>query len=280
MSNRITVTATINEDAKKVWDFYMDPEHITKWNFADPSWHCPMASNEIKVGGRYFARMEAKDGSFGFDFEAIYDEIEVGESFTYTFGDRKATVEFKCAGNQTEITIVFDAEKENPIEMQKGGWQAILNNFKNYVEQLKLEFKKVSFTIQINAGKEKVWEALWSEANYEKWTSVFGEGNKAISDWKEGSKIQFVAKDGAGLFSIIEKKATNEHIVFKHLGEMKNGEEIANEWAGAKEKYFLSEINGITTIDVEIDTKEEYTDYFNGAFPKALQIVKQISETN
>ena len=134
MSNSITVTATINANAKKVWDYYINPEHIVKWNFADPSWHCPKAANDMQVGGKYFARMEAKDGSFGFDFEAIYEEIKTGESFSYSFGDRKATVEFKNLENQTEITIVFDPENKNPIEMQKGGWQAILNSFKNYTE--------------------------------------------------------------------------------------------------------------------------------------------------
>ena len=134
MSNRITVTATINADAKKVWDYYTNPEHIVNWNFAAPSWHCPKATNDMKVGGKYFARMEAKDGSFGFDFEAIYEEIKTGESFSYSFGDRKATVEFKNLENQTEITIVFDPENENPIEIQKEGWQAILNSFKNYTE--------------------------------------------------------------------------------------------------------------------------------------------------
>ena len=134
MSNSITVTATINANAKKVWDYYTNPEHIVKWNFAAPSWHCPKATNDMKIGGKYFARMEAKDGSFGFDFEAIYEEIKTGESFSYSFGDRKATVEFKNLENQTEITIVFDPENENPIEMQKGGWQAILNSFKNYTE--------------------------------------------------------------------------------------------------------------------------------------------------
>ena len=134
MSNSITITATINANAKKVWDYYTNPEHIVKWNFADPSWHCPKATNDMKVGGKYFARMEAKDGSFGFDFKAIYEEIKTGESFSYSFGDRKATVEFKNLENQTEITIVFDPENENPIEMQKGGWQAILNSFKNYTE--------------------------------------------------------------------------------------------------------------------------------------------------
>ena len=134
MSNRIKVAATINADAKKVWDYYTQPEHITQWNFAAPSWHCPSATNNMVVGGKYFARMEARDGSSGFDFEAIYDEINPGQSFAYSFGDRKVTVEFKNLVNQTEVIIVFDPENENPIEMQRGGWQSILDNFKKYTE--------------------------------------------------------------------------------------------------------------------------------------------------
>lgn len=135
MSNKITVTATINSDTKKVWDYYTKPEHITKWNFADPSWQCPSASNDMRVGGKYAARMEAKDGSFGFDFEAVYDEVVAGEKFAYTMLDgRQATVSFKPRGASTEVVVTFDAEDQNPAEMQKSGWQAILNNFKTYTE--------------------------------------------------------------------------------------------------------------------------------------------------
>ncbi len=131
---KITIEAIINADKNKVWDYYTKPEHITKWNFADPSWHCPTATNDMNVGGRYKARMEAKDGSFGFDFEAVYTEIKKGESFTYEFGGRLATDEFKEANGQTEITVTFDPETENSIDLQRKGWQAILDNFKKHTE--------------------------------------------------------------------------------------------------------------------------------------------------
>ncbi len=134
MTNKINVTATINADTKKVWDYYTQPEHIIKWNFADPSWHCPTVTNDIKVGGRYVARMEAKDGSFGFDFDAVYLDIRQGEGFTYEFGGRQATLELKETNGQTEVAITFDPETENPIELQRNGWQAILDNFKKYTE--------------------------------------------------------------------------------------------------------------------------------------------------
>ena len=134
MKDAITVTATIEADIKKTWDYYTSPAHIVNWNFADPSWHCPHAKNELKVGGQYLARMEAKDGSFGFDFEATYTEVKVGEEFTYRFGDRTANVKFIDGLNQTEIIVTFEPEIDNEIQMQKDGWQAILNNFKTYTE--------------------------------------------------------------------------------------------------------------------------------------------------
>jgi uncharacterized protein YndB with AHSA1/START domain len=131
---KISIKASISADKQKVWDYYTQPEHIINWNFAHPSWHCPSASNDMRVGGRYIARMEARDGSFGFDFDAVYTEINLGDNFTYEFGGRYARIEFKDLNGQTEVTISFDPETENPIELQRDGWQAILNNFKKYTE--------------------------------------------------------------------------------------------------------------------------------------------------
>jgi len=134
MDNKITISTLINSNIENVWDKYTNPIHIIKWNFADPSWHCPSAENELKVGGIYKARMEAKDGSFGFDFEAKYTEIYDGNEFTYEFGGRYANVKFDNNDNKTKVTISFDPENQHPIEMQKAGWNSILENFKNYVE--------------------------------------------------------------------------------------------------------------------------------------------------
>lgn len=134
MSTKITVKALVNADTNKSWECYTSPEHITQWNFADPSWHCPRATNDMRIGGTYNARMEAKDGSFGFDFEAVYTEIEDGKQFSYEFGGRNASVIFTPQGDQTEVTVIFDPESENPVEMQQAGWQMILNNFKSYTE--------------------------------------------------------------------------------------------------------------------------------------------------
>lgn len=131
----ITINANIAATLDKVWAFYTKPEHITQWNFAVDSWHCPSAKNDLRKGGKYLARMEAKDGSFGFDFEAVYDEVIPEEKMVFTLEDgRKTIVVFEESNAETKVTITFDAEKENSLEMQKNGWQAILNNFKKYTE--------------------------------------------------------------------------------------------------------------------------------------------------
>jgi uncharacterized protein YndB with AHSA1/START domain len=132
---KLTISANIAAGKQKVWDYYTQPKHIVNWNFASDDWCCPSASNDLLVGGKYVARMEAKDGSFGFDFEAIYNEIVEGESFVYTSPDsRVIQVSFQSQGDSTLVTIVFDAENQNSLELQEQGWQAILNNFKKYTE--------------------------------------------------------------------------------------------------------------------------------------------------
>lgn len=134
-ATKITIEATVNADVKKVWDYWNKPEHLTQWNFADPSWHCPSAKNDLKVGGKLQSRMEAKDGSFGFDFEGTYNEVVEHKRIVYTIADgRKVETDFSDVGGKTKIVTVFEAETLNPVEMQQGGWQAILDNFKKYAE--------------------------------------------------------------------------------------------------------------------------------------------------
>jgi uncharacterized protein YndB with AHSA1/START domain len=132
---KITITATISADRNKVWDYYTLPENITKWNFASDEWHCPKASNDLILGGKYYARMEAKQGDMGFDFEAFYIDIIGNKKLSYRMSDgREVNILFKDLNPSTEIEITFDAESLNSLELQKNGWQAILNNFKKYVE--------------------------------------------------------------------------------------------------------------------------------------------------
>ncbi|MGC4104095.1 SRPBCC family protein [Ferruginibacter sp.] len=131
----ITVQATVNAPVQKVWDYWNQPQHITQWCSASPDWHTPRAENDLREGGSFSSRMEAKDGSFGFDFGGIYDVVKNNEYIEYTIGDgRKVKIHFTPSGDTTKIVESFEAEETNPVEMQQGGWQAILDNFKKYTE--------------------------------------------------------------------------------------------------------------------------------------------------
>ena len=135
---KLTVTTEINKTINKVWDFFNNPKHIVKWNFAHESWECPSAKNDLKVNGKLEVRMQAKDGSFGFDFLGIYDEVKDNELIKYHIEDgREVEVIFeKLSDNKTKVTENFDPENQNPLDFQKDGWQAILDNFKKYAESV------------------------------------------------------------------------------------------------------------------------------------------------
>lgn len=133
---KVTISATVNAPVEKVWNNWTTPADIMQWNTASPDWHTTRAENDLRVGGSFLSRMEAKDGSFGFDFGGVYDAVDTHKHIAYTMGDgRKVTIDFTADGGTTKIDSVFDAETQNPIEMQRGGWQAILDNFKRYTEQ-------------------------------------------------------------------------------------------------------------------------------------------------
>ncbi len=133
-SKKITVEVEVKVPVEKAWESYTDPKHIVGWNFASDDWHCPRATSDLRVGGSFSSRMESKDGKQGFDFGGVYDEVVPGKWLAYTFGGRRAEVLFEEAEHGTKVTISFDPETENPPEMQKNGWQAILDNFKRYAE--------------------------------------------------------------------------------------------------------------------------------------------------
>lgn len=132
----LTVEATVLAPVEVVWQYFTDPDHVVHWNNASPDWHTPKAENDLEVGGKFCYTMAAKDGSFSFDFWGIYDLIKENHLLKYTLGDGRAvSVEFISIGDDTRVIEVFEAETQNVIEMQQTGWQAILNNFKNYVEE-------------------------------------------------------------------------------------------------------------------------------------------------
>ncbi|RBQ02888.1 SRPBCC family protein [Pedobacter miscanthi] len=132
----ITVETTVNAPVEKVWEFWNNPDHITKWSFASPEWHTPYSENDLKVGGKFKSTMAAKDGSMSFDFGGTYTAVDTNKKIEYSLEDgRKVSIVFEALSEQTRVIETFDPESTNPIEMQRGGWQAILDNFKTYTEE-------------------------------------------------------------------------------------------------------------------------------------------------
>lgn len=131
---KITIETVVNAPIANVWSAYTNTDDVTHWNFASDDWHCPSARGDLRVGGQFSSRMEAKDGSFGFDFEGTYTRIVQHELIEYSFGDRVASVQFAPGAAGVAVRVTFEAENEMPIEQQRGGWQAILDNFKRHVE--------------------------------------------------------------------------------------------------------------------------------------------------
>ncbi|WP_409226835.1 SRPBCC family protein [Gudongella sp. SC589] len=132
---KIVVQATVNQTVDKIWEYLNLPEHITKWNSASEDWHTPRAVNDLRVGGQFNYRMEAKDGSYGFDFSGKYHEVELNRRIAYTLDDgRKVLIELEPVEAGVNVKYTFEAEESNSMEMQRSGWQAILDNFKKYSE--------------------------------------------------------------------------------------------------------------------------------------------------
>ncbi len=132
----ITVRIATKETREKTWDFFTNPKHIVSWCFASDDWHAPKAENDLREGGTFSTTMAAKDGSFSFDFGGIYNEVVPMEKFSYTMGDgRKVSVKFDMLDNEVILTENFEPELQNPMEMQRTGWQMILENFKKYLEK-------------------------------------------------------------------------------------------------------------------------------------------------
>lgn len=131
----ITIEATVNAPVEKVWKYWNDPQHITQWAFASDDWHAPHAENDLRKDGRFKTTMAAKDGSFSFDFGGVYTNVETNKTIEYTIDDgRKVKVTFESGDGNTKVTETFDPENTNSPDMQRAGWQAILDNFKKYAE--------------------------------------------------------------------------------------------------------------------------------------------------
>jgi uncharacterized protein YndB with AHSA1/START domain len=288
MKTIITVETTIHAPLEKVWHFWTTPFHILHWNTASNDWQTTTATNDLQVGGKFNWRMESKDGSVGFDFGGTYQEILTHSKIHGVLDDdRLVIINFKSEGKSTILTEQFEAESENDVELQKAGWQAILNNFKKYVEKA-IKNETLHFEITINAKAEKVYQMMLEKVSYSEWTSIFNPTSRYEGDWGKGSTIKFLGCDqdgneGGGMLSRIKENIPNSFVSIEHFGIIKNGKEITagpdvELWAGGLENYTFETKKEHTVLSVDLDSNEEFNNYFQDIYPKALDMLKSIVE--
>lgn len=285
--HQITVQATINAPIKKVWSYWTNPRHIVGWNAASDDWQTAHALNDLKVDGKFSYFMEAKDKSTSFSFEGTYTEVTNYQRLAFTLDDmRTVVVEFKGDAKSTTITETFEAEDIHEHDLQKSGWQAILNNFKKYVEAIP-PMKTLRFEIEINAPVEKVYKTMIDAEHYKTWTSVFNPTSHYIGSWDKGSKISFLGTDEngelGGMVSYIKENTPNQFISIEHQGIVMNGQEVMSgygveEWEGVLENYTFTQKGNKTVVGVALDSNADFEEYFSEMWPTALEKLKEVCE--
>lgn len=285
--HNITVKTTINAPIKKVWSYWSNPRHIVEWNAASDDWQTAQAQNDLRVDGKFRYHMEAKDKSVSFAMEGTYTEVVNYQRMAYTLDDaRNVTVDFAGDEKSTTITETFEAENVHSHELQQSGWQAILDNFKKYVESIP-PFEKIHFEVTINAPVEKVYKTMIDKAGYSAWTVEFNPSSRFEGSWDKGSKIVFLGEDEngelGGMVSFIKENKANEFISIEHQGIVMGGQEATNgygveEWAGVLENYTFTKKDSNTVVAVDIDTNADFKAYFEEKWPKALGKLKFICE--
>lgn len=283
----IEVEVLINSTLENVWLAWTQPQFISEWNFASEDWCCPNATNNLYDGGSFSWRMEAKDGSFGFDFSGKYNSIEQFNRIEETLDDgRKVMIQFINIENGCKVVETFEPESQNSIELQQMGWQAILDNFKKFVESY-FPKNSLKFEAIINAPISTVYEKMLAEDSYREWTKVFNEHSHFIGSWNKGDKILFIGldKDGnkGGMVSRIKENIKDKFVSIEHLGMIQGEEEITSgpeveKWVGGKENYSFFDLGNSTKLVVELDSVEEFANYFNEQYPMSLNILKEICE--
>lgn len=285
----ITVETVIKSPVAAVWQYWTLPEHVTKWSNASDDWHTPHAENDLRVGGKFLSRMEAKDGSMGFDFWGTYDAVKQHELIEYTMGDgRKVKIVFSDLGHETKVTETFEPENENSLEMQRGGWQSILDNFRKYAEN-QYNSNSLHYEITIDAQLEKVFSRTFDAKTYSAWTAAFNPTSHFKGSWEKGSKILFLGTDQngneGGMVSRIKENIPNKFVSIEHIGILKDGQEVmsgpeVDTWAGATENYTFKETKGKTLFIVDMQGLGEFKDYMMATWPKALALLKSVCEAD
>ena len=281
----VTTSKFIKVPATKIWQAITDKNQMKEWYFEIPDF-------ELKIGAVF--NFFEPGGRNEYHHRCIVKEIVPEKKFSHTWthpnhskGESMLSWLLNEKDNGTEVTLMHDGLENfadaGPAfapENYQMGWEGLLNALKNFL----FGMRKKTYSIEINASAEKVWQNLLNEDSYRKWTTPFCEGSFYKGEMKQNGRIHFLTPDGSGMFSKVIFYEPNKHVMFKHIGEIKNFEEQplneeTEKWSGAFESYRLTENHDTLILDASVDLTPEHISYFDQAFPKGLLKLKELSET-
>lgn len=283
----LTVTTTVNASVGRAWHFFTHPNHVVRWNAASDDWHCPQATNDLKIGSRFSYRMEARDASFAFDFEGTYNELQPLRFIAYAMDDgRRVEISFEAQGDKTTVTEQFEAEGDFPEAMQLAGWQAILDKFAAYTERA-VGDNPLHFERLIAATPEKVQQLMLADQTYREWTAIFNPGSYYEGSWEQGAEIRFLGENEngqkEGMIGHITTHIPNQYVAITYAGLVEKGVDIfagsnADGLIGGREEYRFVAREGKTLLVVDLDDPGPYAAYFAESWPRALDKLQEICE--
>ena len=283
----ITVSTTVSAPLEKVWALFTNPLHIIHWNNASDDWQTSYSENDLRPGGALLSRMEAKDGSEGFDFSGRYTEVIPGKTIAYTLDDgRNVQIIFTETAGGIRITESFEAEDLNSAGLQKAGWQAILDNFRKYAEGYGPK-EMLHFEITIENTPDNIFRIMLESEAFSKWTSAFNPVSRFSGSWAKGEKITFLGtnEDGktGGMVCRIRENIPGKFLSIESLCEIIDGQEVTGNdkpdiWRGLLENYSLKPVGSKTLLCVDTDVPSDFRSFFLEAWPKALEMLKALCE--
>ena len=281
----ITVSTTVSAPPERVWDLFTEPLHIIHWNNASDDWQTSYSENDLRPGGAFLSRMEAKDGHEGFDFSGRYTEVIPGKSIAYTLDDgRNVQIIFNETAGGIRITESFEAEDLNSAGLQKAGWQAILDNFRKYAEGYGPK-EMLHFEITIENSPENIFRIMLESEAFSKWTSAFNPTSRFSGSWAKGEKITFLGTDAdgktGGMVCRIRENIPGKFLSIESLWEIIDGQEVTGDdkadfWRGSLENYSLKPVGSKTLLCVDTDVPSDFKPFFLEAWPKALEMLKAL----
>lgn len=281
----VTVSTTIIAPLQRVWDLFTEPLHIIHWNHASDDWQTSYSESDLRPGGEFLSRMEARDGSEGFDFSGKFTDVIPGKTIAYTLDDgRNVDILFRETAGRTLVMESFETEDVNSAELQRNGWQAILDNFRRYVEGYG-HLEMLHFETVIANTPENIFRIMLESEAYSKWTKPFNPTSRFTGSWEKGERILFHGTDEegktGGMLCKIRENIPGKFLSIESLREVVDGKEVpgeGNAWKGALENYTLKPDGRKTLLCIDTDVPAEFRQFVGEAWPRALENLKELCE--